>query len=161
MSDPYAAGPDETTVFNHLGQAVADLERSRRFYIELLGFTFDREMTLPDEVTATFLGVEPPVGLTAVYLRRGSFVLELMLFDRPNNPPAADRVMNEPGLTHMSLSVEDYPGVLARLGDFGGQLLHDMGVAAFVRDPDGQLLEILPMTYRRNLDVQRAAAAQA
>jgi lactoylglutathione lyase len=161
MTDPYAAGPDETTVFNHLGQTTPDLVRARRFYEELLGFAFDREIKLPDQVTASFLGIEPPVGLNAVYLRRGSFVLELMLYDRPNNPPAATRVMNEPGLTHMSLSVEDYPGVLSRVMEYGGQILQDMGVAAFIRDPDGQLLEILPMTYRRQLDAQRAADSQA
>jgi lactoylglutathione lyase len=161
VPDLSAAGPAETTVFNHLGQCVADLERSRRFYVELLGFEFDREIKLPDEVASSFLGIEPPVGLTASYLRRGSFVLELMMFDRPNNPPAARRVVNEPGLTHLSLSVEDYEGVLSRVAGYGGQVQRDLGMAAFVRDPDGQLLEILPMSYRRQLDAQRAADAQA
>ena len=37
-------------VFNQSGQCVTDLERSKRFYCELLGFTFDREINPPDEL---------------------------------------------------------------------------------------------------------------
>ena len=44
-------------------------------------------------------------------------------------------------------------GVLARVAEFGGEVLADtnIGVGAFVRDPDGQLLELLPMSYRDSL----------
>jgi hypothetical protein len=62
--------------------------------------------------------------------------------------------MNEPGLTHISLSVEDIPGTLARLGDYGASVVQgsDIGHGVFIRDPDGQLVELLPMEYRRRLD---------
>ena len=39
----------DPVAFNHLGQCVTDLERSKRFYCELLGFTFQREIKPPDE----------------------------------------------------------------------------------------------------------------
>ena len=64
--------------------------------------------------------------------------------------------MNEPGLTHLSLSVDDVDAVCARVARVrrrGRRVVeHRRGV--FVRDPDGQLLELLPMTYREHLESQ-------
>ena len=145
-------GRYDRPLVNHVGQCVADLDESRRFYCELLGFEPEREMALPDEVAGPFLGVDAPVGLTVVYLRRGAFVLELLHFDRPDNPGAADRRFNEPGLTHLSVSVNDLEAVVARVADLGGTVVSSSPMAAIVRDPDGQLLELLPMSYRRRLD---------
>ena len=58
------------TAFNHVGHCVTDIARSRRFYEELLGFTFTRDLEVPDAPAAQLLRVEPPVGMTAVYLER-------------------------------------------------------------------------------------------
>jgi hypothetical protein len=62
--------------------------------------------------------------------------------------------MNEPGLTHVSLSVDDIVSVCTRIPEYGGEVIEasDIGNAVFVRDPDGQLLELLPMAYREYLD---------
>ena len=132
------------TVANHVGLCVTDLDRSRRFYEEALGFAFQRDLRPPDEATGKLLDVERP-GLTAVYLTMGSFVLELLHFDRPENPPFRPRVFNEPGLTHLSLSVDDIPATLEAVRRCGGSVVEssDLGVAVLVRDPDGQLLELL------------------
>jgi catechol 2,3-dioxygenase-like lactoylglutathione lyase family enzyme len=141
--------------FNHLGQCVTDLERSKRFYCELLGFTFQREINPPDDMSAKLLGLDPPLGMTATYLVRDGLVLELLHFDAPGQTrPYERRGMNEPGLTHISLSVEDLEGLLAKIADYGGAVIadSDIGSGVFVRDPDGQLLELLPMEYRRRLE---------
>ena len=76
-------------------------------------------------------------------------MLELIHFDRPGNPPARSRVINEPGLTHLSFSVRDVAATAARVPEFGGEVLPetDIGAAVFVRDPDGQPLELLSMEY--------------
>ncbi len=132
--------------FNWIGLAVADLGRSRRFYEELLGFRYERQLSPPDEPTARLLRIDPPVNLTAAYLRLDGFVLELLHFDRPANPPARERPVTEPGLTHLSVGVPDIPAVLARVADYGGTVLEDtdLGTAVCIRDPDGQLIELLP-----------------
>lgn len=138
-------------VFNHVGHCVSDIERSQRFYVDLLGFTLDRSMDVPDEPSARLLRLAPPLGMTARYLSRDGLVLELMQFARDGNPAARERVMNEPGLTHLSFCVEDVAATLARVPEYGGTVLHDTdlgGAAIFIRDPDGQLLELLPMSYR-------------
>ena len=145
----------DRVAFNHVGQCVTDLERSKRFYVELLGFTRAREIHPPDELSARLLGSTPPLGMTATYLVRDGLVLELLALRRrrARRSRTAPRAMNEPGLTHISLSVDDIDGVLARVAEYGGEVLADtnIGVGVFVRDPDGQLLELLPMAYRDSL----------
>jgi lactoylglutathione lyase len=145
----------EGVVFNHVGQCVTDLERSKRFYCELLGFSFDREINPPDELSAKLMGLEPPLAMTAAYLVRDGLVLELLHYAAAGQTrPTRARTMNEPGLTHISLSVDDLDGTLARVPDFGGEVIADsnIGAGVFVRDPDGQLVELLSMAYRRSLE---------
>jgi len=144
-----------TSAFNHLGHCVTDLDRSRRFYVEVLGFEPMREINPPDAPTATLLGLDPPIGMTACYLRRDGLILELLHFGAAGARPlpARERAMNEPGLTHISVSVDDIPATCGRIREYGGDVLDDtdIGAAIFVRDPDGQLIELLPMAYRDNL----------
>jgi lactoylglutathione lyase len=140
--------------FNHVGQCVTDLERSKRFYVELFGFVCQREISPPDDASAKLLSLEPPLGMTAAYLVLDGLVLELLHFSAPGQTREyRAREMNEPGLTHLSLSVADIPGVCARVADYGGQVIasSDIGAAIFIRDPDGQLVELLPMAYRESL----------
>ncbi len=139
------------SAFNHVGHCVTDLARSRRFYEELFGFTLRNELSVPDGPTAKLLRVEPPVGLSAVYLERDGFVLELIHFEREGNAPRRDREFTEPGLTHLSVSVDDLATTCARVAELGGEVLADTdlgGLAVMIRDPDGQLIELLPMSYR-------------
>lgn len=139
------------SAFNHLGHCVTDLARSRRFYEELFGFTVQRELQVPDQFTSALLRVPEPVGLSAVYLEKDGFVLELLHFDRDGNEPRRERSFTEPGLTHLSFSVDDVAATCARVEDLGGEVLADTdlgGMAVMIRDPDGQLLELLPMSYR-------------
>lgn len=137
--------------FNHVGHCVTDLDRSRRFYEQVLGFTHLRDLAVPDEPASRLLRVPPPVGMTAVYLQSDGFVLELLHFDRDGNDAQRDRPFTEPGLTHLSFSVDDIGATCALVEEHGGEVLRatDMGGrAVMVRDPDGQLLELLPMSYR-------------
>jgi len=148
---------DRRAAFNHVGQCVTDLGRAKRFYCELFGFTPEREITPPDDMSARLLSLDPPLGMTASYLVRDGLVLELLHFAAAGRTqPYQARAMNEPGLTHVSLSVEDLDGVLARIPEYGGAVIEssNIGAGVFVRDPDGQLLELLPMAYREHLDSQ-------
>lgn len=92
------------------------------------------------------MGIEQPVGLTAVYLRQDRFILELLHYARPENPDAADRPLNQPGLTHLSFSVDDLAATMDQVPALGGQVLEstNIGLAVMIRDPDGQIIELLP-----------------
>lgn len=146
-------GIGDATAFNHVGLCVTDIARSRQFYEEVLGFRYLYEINPPDEPSNRLLAMEAPVGLTAVYLRLDGFILELLHYDRAGNPPARVRVMNEPGLTHLSISVTDIDAVLAQVPAHGGTVLTDthIGAAVMIRDPDGQLVELLPMAFRETM----------
>src|SRR3954452_3250 len=136
--------------YNHTGQVVTDLERSKRFYQEVFGFKFWYEIQPPDEATAKLSCLKPPLGMTASYLTLDGFVLELMHFSAEGaGAPYRPRTMNEPGLTHLSISVDDIKATAARVVEYGGQVVEesDVGVALFIRDPDGQLVERLSATY--------------
>jgi catechol 2,3-dioxygenase-like lactoylglutathione lyase family enzyme len=135
------------SVVNHVGLCVTDLDRSRRFYEEAFGFARRDELRVPDAACARLLRVAEPVGLTAVYLVREGFVLELLHFDREGNAPGRDRSFTEPGLTHLSFTVADGAATCARVAELGGEVLADTemrGLAILVRDPDGQVLELMP-----------------
>jgi lactoylglutathione lyase len=138
-------------VFNHVGLVVTDMARARAFYEELLGFTYWWEFEVPDDLASPVLRVRAPMGMRAVYLTLDGFVLELMHYAEPGaQAPRAERVMNEPGLTHISIAVDDFAGVLDRVADYGGEVLADTrnDQVAFVRDPDGQLIELGTMGWR-------------
>jgi predicted enzyme related to lactoylglutathione lyase len=105
-------------------------------------------------MVAKLIDVPEPVGVRVVYLRRAGFVLELMEYTAAGAVrPQRSRVMNEIGLTHLSVAVDDIDATAARAAQHGGSVLPQthVGAAVMIRDPDGQLLELLPMGYRASL----------
>jgi lactoylglutathione lyase len=137
--------PSHRTVFNHIGLCVADCERSRRFYEGLLGFEFWWELQPPDDGTDRLLQLDRPVGLHATYLVRDGLVLELLDYSQREVRTGSERVMDEVGLTHLSFSVPDLAVVLTMVDRFGGSVVEDTvsEQSAMIRDPDGQLIELL------------------
>ncbi len=133
------------TVFNHVGLCVADSARSRRFYEGLLGFEFWWELEPPDEGTDQLLQLAKPIGLHATYLVRDGLVLELLDYSRRKVQSGPQRILDQVGLTHVSLSVSDLAAVLAMVADYGGSVVEETvsEQSAMIRDPDGQLLELL------------------
>jgi lactoylglutathione lyase len=137
------------SIFNHVGLCVADRERSRRFYEGLLGFRFWWEIDPPDDRTAQLVGLPEPLGVHATYLVRDGFVLELIDYSKRQVHAGGERVMDQVGLTHISFSVSDLPGTLKKVAEFGGQVVEATVTegSAMIRDPDGQLLELLPDSW--------------
>jgi lactoylglutathione lyase len=140
--------------FNHTGQIVTDLARSKRFYQEVLGFKFWFEFNPPEEKTAKLSSLKAPLGVTACYLTLDAFVLELIHYSVPGAMAAyRQRTMNEPGLTHLSIGVDDVWATARKAAEYGGQIIEesDIGIGLFIRDPDGQLLELLHSDFRASL----------
>jgi lactoylglutathione lyase len=136
-------------VFNHVGLCVSDTARSRRFYEGLLGFEYWWELEPPDEGTGQLLQLNKPIGLRATYLVRDGVVLELLAYSHRALSAGPSRVMDQLGLTHLSLSVSDLSAVLAKVEGYGGSVVDGTvsDQSAMIRDPDGQLLELLPDSW--------------
>lgn len=133
---------------NHVGLRVRDLDASKRFY-EALGFTEKFSMDVDDAPTDRLLSLDPPLGLRVVYLTDGPFVLELLTFDE-HEGRADERVITDIGLTHLSIGVDDVEAAKAAVVDNGGEVVtsSDLGAAVMVRDPDGQMVELLQTALR-------------
>jgi glyoxylase I family protein len=135
---------------SHVGICVSDLERSLRFYRDLLGCAPEHELAVEGEPTDTLLRLRG-TRLRAVYLTRDGVRIELLQFASPPAPPRHERVMNEYGLTHLSFRVSDLQAVVAGLRAAGERVLDDtlldfpafQAAACFVVDPDGQLIELV------------------
>jgi catechol 2,3-dioxygenase-like lactoylglutathione lyase family enzyme len=132
----------------HLGLCVSDLERSLRFYRDVLGFSEDSSrppLAMRGEPAATLLGL-PEVDLRAVYLARDGFCLELLAYPAPGAVRGdAPRPMNRVGLTHLSFEVDAIDPVLERVRAAGGAVLEATRIppAVFVTDPDGTRIELV------------------
>ncbi|MGZ5376868.1 MAG: VOC family protein [Mycobacterium sp.] len=136
---------DQRTIFNHVGLCVADRTRARHFYEGLLGFEFWWELEPPDDATDQLLQLEKPIGLHATYLLRDGLVLELLDYSKRLTDAGPQRLMDQVGLTHLSFSVSSLRDVLAMVELHGGSVVTGTVSerSAMIRDPDGQLLELL------------------
>lgn len=131
--------------YSHTGQCVRDLDRMRSFYVEVFGFEEVLDLDASGSDSATLLRLPDPVELRAVYLRREGFVLELLAFGAPEPLAPKERSVLEPGLTHFSIGVDDVDATCAAVEAHGGSVISESRVAnaIFVRDPEGQLVELL------------------
>jgi len=135
----------------HIGVCVADLDRSIRFYRDLLGFRLRSEFEVQGEPSDTLLRLRD-VQLKAVYLERDGTRIELLSYASPPVTGTAEpRPMNARGLTHLSLRVDNLTTTLRTLREAGVRVLDDSFIdipmveaaAIFVCDPDGTLVELL------------------
>jgi catechol 2,3-dioxygenase-like lactoylglutathione lyase family enzyme len=136
---------------SHIGVCVSDWKRSLRFYGDLLGFRLVDELEFEGEPSATLLQLDG-VRFRAIYLEREGVVVELLAYQAPEAVGgAAPRPMNQLGITHFSLQVDDLDAFLAGVPAAGGRVLEETRIevpraktrAIFVTDPDGTRIELV------------------
>jgi catechol 2,3-dioxygenase-like lactoylglutathione lyase family enzyme len=127
---------------------VRDLERSRRFYIEGLGFTEYARF----EITRPIAEVDAPHDLTSYFMQKDGLRIELLDYRKPGvfGEPANRR--NQLGLTHLSFVVEDVDAAAKELEGYGGTIVDgtrsgqddpESVQIIFVADPDGTRVELM------------------
>lgn len=136
---------------SHIGICVSDWKRSLRFYHDVLGFRYVHELQVKGEPSDTLLRLKD-VALRAIYLEREGVRIELLHYDSPGHVGSAEpRPLNQLGLTHLSLRVDDLDAELAAFERAGVRVLRDTRIevpaarskAVFVTDPDGTLIELV------------------
>jgi catechol 2,3-dioxygenase-like lactoylglutathione lyase family enzyme len=135
----------------HIGICVSDLERSLRFYRDVLGCKEVGRLEMQGGTADTINEMEG-VEVRAIYLERDGWRLELIEFPKPGwVGPQTPRPMNQLGLTHFSLRVDDLDAVCAQLEAAGGRLLPATRIGGpdrpthviMAHDPDGIRLELI------------------
>lgn len=141
--------------FSHLGIAVSDLDRSVRFYCDVLGFTQLYALDFNEnEVAAT---MEQEGSFRSAMLLRDDIRVELLQWvDVPVTGSGERRAMTELGLTHLCFRVDDIEelsrAVVAAGGRVHEQTLSVLGVEGagamptkllYVTDPDGTRIELM------------------
>jgi ureidoacrylate peracid hydrolase len=121
LSGQAAAGTARATEFAHMLLKVADLARSERFYVDLLGFTVRPAKPLPDG--RPFVPFHQGLALTS---------------GGPGTPAQID---------HIAFKATDVRAISARLTKADVKFfreLHDgiYGLTIYVADPDGNMIEL-------------------
>ena len=138
--------------FHHVAISTPDIDRLTRFYCQAFGFERVFDFDWPVGVTEIddMMALEN-TSAKAVMLRTGNSFLEFFEFASPQ-PKAVvgDRPVNDHGLTHICIAVDDASAECARLEALGLRLhcppsSHaDAPLAGtYARDPDGNVIEIL------------------
>jgi lactoylglutathione lyase len=136
----------------HYSHCVSDIERSRRFYGEVLGFETVAEFDFDDAATARVMGV-PEARFKGIFMKRDGMRIELIGF---SNPPAKEpvrrRSANEIGHSHLSFYVRDLDATIAALRSQGVPVEDESravlagGIECCIaRDPDGFPIELVQM----------------
>ena len=142
------------TGLHHVGVTVADLDRSLRFYRDLLGVPVRERTEEAGGDVATITGLpDAHVRIADLELGDGR-VIELVEYAAPAGSPLAQRTC-DPGSVHLALAVADVDATAARLRTAGVVLrsdpvtLDDAGPhwtgarVVYAVDPDGVTVELL------------------
>lgn len=118
---PASGTPAGVTAFAHMLLKVADLDRSRRFYVDLLGFTVRTAKPLPDG--RPFVPFHQGIALTS---------------GGPDMPAEID---------HIAFTAKHVRAIAERLKHADVKFLRDLhdgiyGLTIYVADPDGRVIEL-------------------
>ncbi len=152
---------------SHLGICVSDLDRSVRFYTEVLAADELVLYSLDEVMPKNYrVYLETPADTKAYskFLAIDGLLIELLYytrggFSRGNIGSAKRRPMNQLGFTHLALRIADvteFNATLEKVEKYGGLVIKEGRIIAeefdgqpieciFVTDPDGTRVELMRM----------------
>lgn len=137
MTDPTA---------HHVGLTVADLDRAVAFYTDTFGLDVLARFEVGGEAFADAVDVANATGSFA-HLDADGIRIELVEYD-PTGESGEPPTLNRPGAIHLGLSVDDldsfYDGLDSEVETLSQPRTTESGTRIlFVRDPEGNLVEVL------------------
>ena len=114
---------------HHVSFAVADLERSRRFYENILGL-----QSIP----------RPDLGLAGIWYRAGEAEIHLIATPEGADVGGHPRSIS-PLANHSAFAIDDYAKVLDHLKSSGLEVMETSAARGqmWVQDPDGNVIEFI------------------
>ena len=134
--------------FNHVGVSVTNLEASMDFYREMLGLSQLMDIVPFDGPDIEAIMDLPGATGRMCMIGNGTLNLELFEFDR-SQPRNADYPVSDGGYTHFGVEVDDIDRTYEKLQSAGVRIhspiiMFEGGMrAAYCRDPDGNVFEIM------------------
>lgn len=137
------------TKLEHTALSVADMERSLRFYRDILGFEVVRIIEPRFDAKLGAIAGMPGSKARIVHLKFGEAMLELFEYVKPRGRPIpADHRQADHGLIHLGFKSDDARADFARLKDQGVEFISvpvefRPGVwVVYFRGPDGEACEL-------------------
>ncbi len=103
----------KTICLDHVGIACKDLDKSKKFYTEILGLTCSGEEAVPSQ------------GVKTVFIPCGETLLELLVDITENNDGPIGKYIakNGEGIQHLAVRVDDIEAAIAGVQERGGIMI--------------------------------------
>ena len=132
----------------HVGLGVSNLERSLKFYRDVMGMEVLMELTITDDRIARVTGM-PGAQCRIVHLKLGDGILELFEYSNPIGiNKAKDMRQCDYGLIHLGFEVNEFHKHVEQFKEMGLEFLGEPvefrpGVwVVYLRGPDGEVIEL-------------------
>lgn len=137
----------------HIGITVEDLERSVKFYCENFGFVYLRGAHFTEPFFAKNENLYKLLPATTechtAVLEAPNHGVQLELFHFSSQLTPEHMPWNRSGITHFAVTTDDVPAMAEQLRANGVEFCIEVGTRPdgghwlFVRDPDGNLVEVM------------------
>lgn len=136
--------------FHHTALSVSDLDRSIRFYCELLGMRLEWRIDhRKSEALEKVVGLRN-VDVSYAMLSGWGGRIELFQYHTPvGHPYPSDKPVCDKGITHFAFQVEEIDALYEKLVGRGvrfntpPQVIREGVKATYLHDPDGMILELI------------------
>jgi catechol 2,3-dioxygenase-like lactoylglutathione lyase family enzyme len=129
---------------------VDDLEKTRDFWINILGFKLHTETKEESPYIDELVATKDPALTTVKLIDSKGFIIELLKFDNYEVVNSWSGDLKTTGLTHIALTVDNLDKLVDILRKLDYQTLSDIKTSpnkkvkvVFVRGPEGIMLELV------------------
>ena len=134
----------------HVGIVVNDLNKTRDFWINTLGFKLHIEAMEESPYIDDLLAIKDPALTTVKLIDTKGFIIELLKFENYQVEKSWSGDLKTTGLTHIALTVDNLDELVKGLFKDDYQTLSDIKVSpngkvkvVFVKGPEGLMLELV------------------
>ena len=138
----------------HVGIVVSDLEKTKDFWINTLGFKLHIEALEESPYIDELLAIKDPALTTVKLIDSKGFIVELLKFENYQVGKSWSGDLKTTGLTHIALTVDNLTELMTKLEKQNYYALSEVKVSSnkkvrvvFVKGPESTLLELVEEVF--------------